>query len=296
MFIRKTKGYKMIRLCAFSDEAADSLRGQIAALHRNNIALTELRSVDKTNVSAFSEKEANEIRRILYGEGISVWSVGSPLGKCDIVIPEQEWAEQTRRICGIANALGTDKIRAFSFFNAYGQREKVIDYLNTASEIATEFGVTLCHENEKEIYGDTYERVLDLMNSLNGWKFIYDPANFIQCGEKAEDTLLLAKECEYYHIKDVVSATGELVPAGEGDGKIDELLRLIDKDAVFTVEPHLAVFGAYSQIDNTEMKLRHSYENNQKAFDAAVSALKKLLEAGGWQSYNGGYAKNGSGN
>ena len=291
MFVRMTKEYKMIRLCAFSDEAADSLSGQIAALHRNNIALTELRSVDKTNVAAFSEKEAIEIRHILNSEGIAVWSVGSPLGKCDISIQKSEWSEQVRNICAIANAFGTDKIRAFSFFNAYDRKEKVIEYLNAAGEIAASFGDTLCHENEKEVYGDTCERVEYLMRNLPKWKFVYDPANFVQCGEKAEDTLRLAKRCEYYHIKDVVSATGELVPAGEGDGKIDELLRFIDKDAVFTVEPHLAIFGAYSQIDNTEMKLRYSFENKQKAFDAAVSAFKKLLETGGWQSFNGGYVK-----
>ena len=35
-----------IRLSAFSDEAADSLDGQIAALKRNGIAYTELRSVE----------------------------------------------------------------------------------------------------------------------------------------------------------------------------------------------------------------------------------------------------------
>ena len=39
----------MIRLCAFSDEADASLSGQIDALHRNAIALTELRSVGGKN-------------------------------------------------------------------------------------------------------------------------------------------------------------------------------------------------------------------------------------------------------
>ena len=63
----------MIRLCAFSDEADDSLQGQIAALRRNDITLTELRSVDGKNVAMFLPQEATEIRRILNDEGISVW-------------------------------------------------------------------------------------------------------------------------------------------------------------------------------------------------------------------------------
>lgn len=268
----------MIRLCAFSDEAADSLSGQIAALKRNNITLTEFRSVEGKNVSLLSTQEADEIRRTLNGEGISVWSVGSPLGKCSIEISKQEWLENVKRICEIANSLRADKIRAFSFFSAYNQKERVFDYLNEAASVAKSFEVTLYHENEKEVYGDTYDRVRELMENLIGWKFIYDPANFIQCGENAGKALSLADRCSYYHIKDVDAETNEMLPAGEGDGAIDKLLQLIDKDTVLTVEPHLAVFGAYSQIDNSEMKLRYRFENNAAAFDAAVAALKRLLE------------------
>lgn len=281
----------MIQLCAFSDEADDSLQGQIAALRRNDITLTELRSVDGKNVAMFLPQEATEIRRILNDEGISVWSVGSPLGKCDISITEREWTEQVKRICEIASTLGTDKVRAFSFFNAYEKKEQVLDYLNRAALIAKDFGITLYHENEKEVYGDTYQRVKELMENLNGWKFIYDPANFIQVGERAEDTLQLAKQCSYYHIKDVVAQSGEVVPAGEGDGEIDKLLGLIDKDIVLTVEPHLAVFSSFAQIDNSEMKLRYHFESNAQAFDAAVNALKNMLEQNGWQGKNGEYRK-----
>lgn len=281
----------MIKLCAFSDEATDSLSGQIAALHRNDITLTELRSVDKVNVSKLTERQAKEIAKALNGEGISVWSVGSPLGKTDIDISLKVWTDSVKSICGIANVLDADKIRAFSFFNAYGQSEKVIEYLNIAAEIAKTFGVTLYHENEKEIYGDTFDRVLFLMQNLVGWEFIYDPANFIQCREKAHITLDLVKKCGYYHIKDVIAATVENVPAGEGDGAIDRLIDLIEKDTVFTIEPHLAIFGSYSQIDNTEMKLKHSYADNDEAFDAAVTALKKLLHYKGYKQIDGGYIK-----
>ncbi len=248
-----------IRLCAFSDEAADSIDGQIAALKRNEISLTELRSVDKKNVSLFTEAEAAE--------------------------------DQVKNICGIANALGTERVRAFSFFHAYGQGGRVIERMNRAAKIAKTFGVTLCHENEKDVYGDVYDRVLELMETLDGWKFIYDPANFIQVGERAERTLPLANSCEYFHIKDVIVKTGELVPAGEGDGEIGKLLQSVDRDIVLTVEPHLATFSSYAQIDGSEMKLKYRFESNAQAFDAAVSALKKLLDKGGYRPLKGGYVR-----
>lgn len=284
----------MIRLCAFSDEADDGLRGQIAALRRNGIALCELRSVDGKNVSTFSRQEAKEIRRALNGEGISVWSVGSPLGKCDITVSEQAWAEQVKTVCEIANALGADKIRAFSFFHAYGARDRVLDLLHKAAEIASDFSVTLYHENEKDIFGDSVARVADLMQSLPDWQFIYDPANFLQVGERADDSLKLAPRCGYYHIKDVVAKTGELVPAGEGDGAIARLLATVRQDTVLTVEPHLAVFGAYAQIDTEPMRLKYRFESNTQAFDTAVNAVKTLLQQCGYESVNGGYTQRGS--
>ena len=51
-----------IRLCAFSDEAADSIDGQIAALKRNEISLTELRSVDKKTFRFLPKQRRRSMR------------------------------------------------------------------------------------------------------------------------------------------------------------------------------------------------------------------------------------------
>ena len=58
----------MIKLCAFSDEAASSLTGQIQALKRNGITLTELRSVDGKNVKDLTIDEAKAINQNLKDE------------------------------------------------------------------------------------------------------------------------------------------------------------------------------------------------------------------------------------
>ena len=57
------------------------------------------------------------------------------------------------------------------------------------------------------------------------------------------------------------------------------------------MEPHLAVFEGYAQIDGREMKNKYAYKTNGEAFDAAVSALKKLLYENGYEYKNGGYTK-----
>jgi sugar phosphate isomerase/epimerase len=180
----------------------------------------------------------------------------------------------------------------FSFFNAYNEREKVLKYLNIMAETAAPYGVMLCHENEKDIYGDTKERVLDIMENTKGLKFIYDPANYLQCGENADDTLdMFHAKTEYFHIKDVVVASEALVPAGKGDGKIPELVARITEDKTLTLEPHLAVFEGYSHIDKTVMKHEYTFKTAGEAFDTAVSCMKEILVNAGYQEIGDEFVK-----
>ncbi|MBR4942553.1 MAG: sugar phosphate isomerase/epimerase [Clostridia bacterium] len=282
----------MIKLCAFADEAESGLDGQIAALKRNNIPYLELRSIAGKNVKDFSLDEAKEYAKILAANGISVWSIGSPIGKVGIDVDMDVYMKDVKHVCELANIFGTTRIRMFSFFHALEKREKVMEYLQQMVDCAKEYGVELYHENEKDIYGDILDRVLDIMQSVKGLKYIYDPANYLQCDEPAVKTLAaLMDKTDYFHIKDVIVATGELVPAGYGDGRIDELVAKITGDKALTLEPHLAVFDAYASIDNSEMKHKFHFTSNNEAFDAAVNALKDILVKAGYKEMNGGFEK-----
>ena len=276
----------MIRLCAFADESDKMVEGQIKALKRNGIDRIELRGLDGTNIAKITEDEARAYAKQFEDAGIKVWSIGSPLGKVRITADFEEHMAEVRHVCRLAKIFGTDKIRMFSFRHAYEAREQVMSYLRAMIDIAKEEGVELYHENEKAIYGDTLERVLDIMNEIDGLKYIYDPANYLEVGEKADDTLgALHAKTDYFHIKDVIAETGTLVPAGCGDGKIDELIARIDPadDKVMTLEPHLKVFEGFAEIDGTEMKNKYHFESNEAAFDAAVNALKGLLADAGYK-------------
>ena len=282
----------MIRLSAFSDEAGSSIEEQIAAMKRGGIGLTELRSIGGKNVSEFTLDEAKAYQKTFEENGISVWSIGSPLGKADIEIDFAEYEKKVRHVCELANIFKTDKIRMFSFWHANEKEEKVYEYLRRMVAIGKEYEVSMCHENEKDIFGDIAERVLKIMENVDGLKYIYDPANFLQCDEPADKTLdFFHAKTEYFHIKDVIMESGALVPAVYGDGKIKELLARITDDKVLTLEPHLAVFDAYKSIDNTEMKHKFTYANANEAFDAAVTAIKKLLNEVGYKEVNGVFVK-----
>ena len=70
----------MIRLSAFSDEAGKELSVQIAALLRNNIRLTELRSVGGKNIADLTSDEAREISSELKENGIRVDGISEKEG------------------------------------------------------------------------------------------------------------------------------------------------------------------------------------------------------------------------
>ena len=283
----------MIRLAAFADEASAAFTGQLAALARNGISLIELRGLDGVNIAEISEAQAKAYAASLREAGVAVWSIGSPIGKISIDGDLAALFDKLRHLCRLAQIFGTDKMRIFGFFDACDKPHAVMEALRKMVAVAAEYGVGLYHENEKKIYGDTLLRVRELMDAVPGLHFVYDPANFMEVGESAEKTLpVLHAKCDYFHIKDVLMATGELVPAGFGDGQIAELIaRIGDADRVLTLEPHLAIFQGYAEIDGTEMKNKFTYKTNDEAFDAAVTALKALLTAQGYVEENGGFHK-----
>lgn len=284
----------MIKLSAFADEAGKELPAQIAALKRNGIPYIEIRFIGSKNVADLTLEEAKQVREALDEAGIRVWSIGSPLGKIKITDDLDAHMEKTRKVARLAKVLGTDKIRMFSFYEAFEARELVFETLRRMVEIAKEEGVELYHENEKDIYGDTVARVLDIMENVAGLKYLYDPANFVDVGEDSDAALdALHAKMGYFHIKDVIADTHELVPAGMGDGKIDRLVQMLPRDGewVLTLEPHLALFEGYAAIDNTEMKNKFTFKNNDESFDAAVAALKGILKDAGYEERNGGFEK-----
>ena len=286
----------MIRICAFADEADKTVKGQIEALKRNGLNLIEVRVLDKKNVSELTEEEAKEYAEQFKAAGITVWSVGSPLGKVTLEEDFDEYLKLVRHVCRLAKIFGTDKIRMFSFKEAKENEALVFEYLRRMVEVATEEGVQLYHENEKGIYGDVPERILKIMENVDGLKYVYDPANFLRLGLTADETIAaLYDKTNYFHVKDVIVAKNEQVPAGQGDGKIDELVARVpaDVDRVFTVEPHLKVAAPddVEKIAALEAEGKRYYTEANLAFDTAINALKQVILSGGYREENGYYVK-----
>ena len=156
------------------------------------------------------------------------------------------------------------------------------------TEEASKNGITLCHENESLIYGQMPREVADLLDNVPGLAGIFDPANYrMNNGDVIEGITATQKNFAYMHIKDAVYETQTILPAGEGEGKIGEIIDIINekqKGLVYlTLEPHLHIFDAYKDIDEHELKGKYSFKNNREAFDFAVKALETLLTKHGYR-------------
>ena len=275
----------MIKICAFADEASEKISGQIAAMKRNGISMLEIRGVDGTNISEISADKAREVRRMLDAEGMSVWSMGSPIGKISLGDDFAPHVESFKRILENADILGASKIRLFSFFPIKGESDevtlqKVLERMSVLCDLTPDH-ITLCHENEKKIYGETPERCLDIHKAFPKVRAVFDPANFVQCDV---DTLhaweLLKDYVEYMHIKDA-RADHVVVPAGQGLGNIAAIAKqyIAQGGQVFTMEPHLNIFAGLDKLENGESLKAgvQNYANNDEAFDAGVGAFKSIV-------------------
>jgi len=277
-----------MKLYAFADEAARMIDGQIAAMVRNGLDGVEIRGVDGTSVSDITPEKAGEVRRKLDAAGLTVWSVGSPIGKIKLAEDDFEaHMEKFRNTLQVAEILGAKNIRVFSFYlpkdePAERYEAEVIRRLRLMVAEAAQRGIDLCHENEKGIYGENADRCLALFEQVPGLKGVFDPANFVQCGQNTKAAWeKLSSHIKYLHIKDAVVG-GKVVPAGKGAGNIPwvlEQFRAMGGTAV-SVEPHLTVFdglAALEQSGRTSEVDAYAYPTADAAFDAACDALKELL-------------------
>jgi sugar phosphate isomerase/epimerase len=275
-----------ILLCGFADEADPTIDGQIKALSENGISLLEIRGVDGKNISEISCDEAMAVKRKLDDAKIEVWSVGSPIGKININDDFDKEIEKLRHTLDVGKILGAKCIRLFSFYGTDGKEEyfaEVCKRLEKYVEICSEYGIIPCHENEKGIYGDTAAKCLEIHKAVPGLKSVFDPANFVQCGQNTLEAWEILCDYVYYgHIKDA-DEEGNIVPPGQGIGNIPEYLPMfVEKGCqVLTLEPHLAEFVGLAGLEEEDAKSnvgKMEFENNREAFDFAVNALKGILE------------------
>lgn len=277
------------KVSGFADEIAGEVDTQFLVLNKLGLGYFEPRGIDGKNIANLTDEEVERLKGKMKASGIRISSIGSPIGKVKLEEGFEEHFRQFQRVVEIARQLDARYIRMFSFYHEGGadwtkeERDEVLSRLDKMIAYAKERDVVLLHENEKDIYGDNADRCLDLMEELGCEHFraVFDPANFVQCGQDTcEAYEKLKGHIAYVHIKDALVADGRVVPAGMGDGNVERILRSLLEagfDGFLSLEPHLGSFDGLKDLELDD-KMLNLPPGGEGTFTLAFQALEGILE------------------
>ncbi len=276
----------MFTLSAFADEIDPNPQQQIDVLKSCGVRHIEFRSIHKTNVLDLTDLQIREFKSLLDRHGFKLSAIGSPIGKIKIDAPFEPHLTRFKRAIELCKVFGTPNIRIFSYYLTEGGdwddwRREVLDRMWQKTRLAEKAGVRLLHENEHGIYGDSPERVRDLMETVSeqvhGPHFaaVFDPANYVFCGyDPIRGWEMTKAYTQHFHIKDWSAGEKHGRLAGEGQGRIEEVMADAVKrgyDGFATLEPHLLGGGPTGGVTGPEL------------FPKAVAAYKSILDRLGAQ-------------
>lgn len=277
------------KITGFADEIDDSLTKQLEGLKALNMHYVEMRGVDRNNLIYHSDEKLSEISKRLEAADIAISAIGSPIGKIDIGDPFEPHMDDFKRAVEIAEKLNIRYIRLFSFYipgniDEPGLEERVFERIGKFTEYVKSSNVCLLHENEKGIFGASAEGCRRLMDNFFGehFKAIFDFANFVQVGQDTVAAFELLKDyIAYIHVKDAVSATGRVVPAGCGDGHVAKILKALFErgfDGFLSLEPHLSDFKGFSELEKDGHHIEHEDGEPLSGFEAFKAAYQALID------------------
>ncbi len=278
----------MFTISAFADEISPDPQIQIDILKGSGVNHIEFRSILGTNVLALSDLQIQEFKSLLEKHNFKLSAIGSPIGKIRVDEPFAPHLERLKRAISLAKLFGTPNIRVFSYYPPEGfdndwakHRSEVMNRMTQSCELAEKEGVRLIHENEHRIFGDSPDRVLDIMATMRKqfspavFGQAYDAANFVFCGyDPWEGWLKLRDHVVHFHIKDWKTGAPHGSMPGEGEGRIPESTADAVKRGYVgfaTMEPHLLGGGPTGGVTGPEL------------FPKAIAAFKAILDKAGAQ-------------
>jgi sugar phosphate isomerase/epimerase len=274
----------MFTLSAFADEISPDPQQQIDVLKNCGVRFVELRSISKLNVLDLTNLQVAEFKSLLERNGFGLSAIGSPIGKIRIDEPFEPHLKRFQRAIELCKVFGTRNIRIFSYYlpadDAWDNwRRDVLDRMWEKIKLAEKAGVRLIHENEHCIYGDDPERVKDLLETVleqvdsANFAAVYDPANYVFGGYDPWRGWQLTKGWTvHFHIKDWVHGEKKGRLAGEGQGRIAEVMAdavTSGYDGFATLEPHLLGGGPTGGVTGPDL------------FPKAVDAFRRVLDSVG---------------
>lgn len=225
-----------ILLSGFADEAANqkTIDQQFAALSALGMRYFSIRFIDAgngvKNVMALDDKEIATVKEKLDEYGLSVSSIGSPIGKvklCDVddgtstgYRPfDQYLTDEVVRACELAETFGTKLIRGFSFYHPKGSPiedhfAQAVDQVGQIAEACDQRGVTFGLEVEANLVGQNGQTLAKMHQQIDNdaLVLIFDGGNLVMQGYSEEEIydqyLAMKPGMGWIHIKDFKDPSG----------------------------------------------------------------------------------------
>ncbi len=225
-----------ILLSGFADEAANqkTIDQQFAALAALGMRYFSIRFIDAgngvKNVMALDDDEIVTVKEKLDEYGLSVSSIGSPIGKvklCDVddgtstgYRPfDQYLVDEVVRACELAETFGTKLIRGFSFYHPKGSPledhfAQAVDQVGQIAEVCDQRGLTFGLEVEANLVGQNGQTLAKMHQQIdnNALVLIFDGGNLVMQGYSEEEIydqyVAMKPGMGWIHIKDFKDPSG----------------------------------------------------------------------------------------
>lgn len=219
-----------ILLSGFADEAANSktLDQQFSAFAALGMRYFSIRFVDAgngiKNVMGLDDAELETVKQKMAEYGLSVSSLGSPLGKVKLLdvedgttTPYRNFDEyllnEVPRACELTNALGAKLIRGFSFYHPRGSDiedhfAQAVDQIGKIVDVCDSHGLTYGLEVEANLVGQTGDYLARINEQVNhdAMLLIFDGGNLVTMGLSTEEVfqqyVAMKPGLGWIHIKD----------------------------------------------------------------------------------------------
>jgi len=255
-----------VLLSGFADEAANrkTAMEQFAAFAALGLQYYSIRFIDigggVKNVMKLSQEEIRQVHQWQQEYGLSVSSIGSPIGKVklqdmddgttNVFIPFKKYlAEDVRHACQVAHAFETRLIRGFSFYPPKGSEPRqylsqAVDQLGQIADLCQKEDLLFGLEVEANLVGQNGYLLAEIHRKLRhpALVLVFDAANILCQGytpaETFEQYQAMKPGIGWIHVKDYryrpqstkgghvdEEALRHFVPVHLGDCGYDRILR-----------------------------------------------------------------------
>ena len=296
---------KTMILMGIADEGAVTIDGQIKVTQALGWKHIEARAVEvpgfpKANYHDIPDAAFDIATGKLHAAGLSVYCFGSTI--CNwaktVATPHDVTLAEVRRAIPRMQRLGTKFVRIMSYKPADDAEQTpavVFDRVREVTKMFLDAGIQPVHENCMNHGGMSWQHGLELIEKVQGLKWVFDTANPIFNADRAKSKpwpkqdpwefwTNVKAHVAHIHIKDCVwnpaKNDADYTFPGEGDGAVRRILKdafASGFDGGISIEPHMTVVFHDAHSVAPEQAMFNNFVEYGQRLDRLIKEVKAEL-------------------